>query len=175
VEAELDLKLVAGRSRLFSGSRRFYGVRCRLSYRGRTYGYGNAPVDEIVVIDPPGYYPQSGYSACGHINVYCDRTPKQGMAHHDQECAMILILEGKRLLKIFRASKSEVWLLQQLFIWLCTTATCFLQHSACGNRFLPVNLWDLNPRKQKTGGEKEKYEGPTIDDYMSPKWPGKMG
>lgn len=35
--------------------------------------------DEIVYIDPPEYYPQSGYSSCGAISVYCDTTPKQGM------------------------------------------------------------------------------------------------
>lgn len=36
--------------------------------------------DEIVYIDQPaGYYPQSGYSSCGHVSVYCDTTPKQGM------------------------------------------------------------------------------------------------
>lgn len=34
----------------------------------------------------------------------------------------------------------------------------------------PPNLWERPEKRQRIAGKKEKYDGPTINDYMSPRW-----
>lgn len=127
--------------------------------------------DEIVYIDPPGYYPQSGYSSCGAVAVYCDTTPKQGMYPprpgmcNDPDSGSEASYED-----LVRRAQRRAGCFNNPSSGYAET-----QHASYGTQpavivSYPPNMWERSDRKQKVEAKKEPYDGPTISDYMSPKW-----
>lgn len=127
--------------------------------------------DEIVYIDSPGYYPQSGYASCGHVNVYCDTTPKQGMYPprpgmcNDPDSGgeatyEDLVRRAEQRAGCYRSSNAGYNYPQQ-------QASYQQQQVVVA---YPADMWKRPERRQKPTEKKEPYDGPTISDYMSPKW-----
>lgn len=132
--------------------------------KGLHYRPGDNDVEYIDV--PAGY--SSGYSSCGAVRVYCDTTPKQGMYPprpgmcNDPDSGGEATYEDL----VRRAERR---------------AGCYdnsghhphhQQHAsyAPAQVVYPQNLWERPEKRQKTAEKKEPYDGPTVSDYMSPKW-----
>ena len=125
--------------------------------------------DEIIYLDAHAGY-SSGYSSCGAVAVYCDTTPKQGMDPprpgmcNDPDSGSEatyedLVRRAQQKAGCYQSAKSSYP--QQ-------------QHASYSPQqqqvVYPPNLFERPEKKQKTAEKKEAYDGPTINDYMSPKW-----
>lgn len=128
--------------------------------------------DEIEYIDVPAGGYSSGYSSCGAVNVYCDTTPKQGMYPprpgmcNDPDSGGEATYED-----LVRRAQRRAGCYDNNSGYRAPHPQ---QHAsyAPAQVVYPPNLWERPEKRQKTAGKKEKYDGPTINDYMSPKWAG---
>lgn len=125
--------------------------------------------DEVEIIDVPAGY-SSGYSSCGAVSVYCDTTPKQGMYPprpgmcNDPDSGGEATYED-----LVRRAQRRAGCYDNNSGYRAPPQ----QHASYQTHaqvVYPPNLWERPEKRQRIAGKKEKYDGPTINDYMSPRW-----
>lgn len=120
--------------------------------------------DEVVYIDQP--VSSAGYSSCGRVSVYCDTTPKLGMAPprsgmcNDPDSggeAMYedLVRRAERRAGCYNSSNSGYNQQQQ---------ASYQQHVVA----YPANIWDRPGKRQKAEAKKSAgiVVGPTVSNYL---------
>lgn len=123
--------------------------------------------DEVVYIDGANEY-SSGHSSCGAVRVHCDTTPKQGMYPprpgmcNDPDSGGEATYED-----LVRRAQRRAGCSDNVGY---RTQTQHISHVPNTQVAFPQNMWERPARREKTVEEKEPYDGPTINDYMSPKW-----
>lgn len=124
--------------------------------------------DEIIYLDQPaGDQTTYGYSGNCNVSVACNqrRVPAGLYGYCDDEgsggyATYESVLRGAQ---------------QRAGCYSSVQASYSQQHHASFVQQQPVivqypaNMWERSDRKQKAGNA-PKYEGPTVGDYMSPKW-----
>lgn len=136
--------------------------------------------DEIEVVTVPsgsgGY--AGGYSSCGAVSVHCDTTPKQGMYPprpgmcNDPDSGGVttyedLVRRAQRRAGCYDNAGYQAPQHQHQY------SQRHASYAPAQNQVVyPSNLWEHPEKRQKTAEVKkeEPYDGPTINDYMSPRW-----